>query len=248
MTSHSVPLDYRSPAVHDARVAAALQLLRIDDAASQTSVLLRFAGGAMLCLIGPVIATGMVGGIAFRTGRAAPSSLITFCIVTAVLVPLLMWYERRSRGEFVADAMSGADPSPPSSYGEWEMRRTTIWWVFWTECALLGPRLLWSAIDARRGSPATDQRTCSVAAEIAIELFDAGQGMSLGDLVRADRGGRDVVLAAQFLVSHEWAGISSQRDRVWLSSATRDRLARLNLPLTVATSRDLSRSHDPAVH
>jgi hypothetical protein len=153
---------------------------------------------------------------------------MTFVIVSAFLVPLLMWYERRTRGEFLTDSVRGeTSPFEASSYGEFEMQRSRMAWYGYVEIALTGPRLLWEVIDQLRGSTPVDQALRVIAAQVADELYEAGEGRSIGTLVREDRSIKVVWNAVHYLIRREWVDISSRKDRVWLASDVRERLARL---------------------
>jgi hypothetical protein len=99
--------------------------------------------------------------------------------------------------------------------------------IGYLEFALTGPRLLWEAIDSLRGRAPVDQGLRALAAGIVVELLDAGEGKQVRELARPDRPAPDVQRAVNYLVRRNWIGISSRRDRVWLGSDVRERLARV---------------------
>lgn len=222
-------LDYRSPATGSPRVQRVARELALAESLGGAAVAAKVALGVPLSLIGPFV----VAAVLFTMDRRLRAGVLpgfgaTFLLVAAAVVPLLMWLERRSRGEFFVDSVRGeTSPLAASGYGEYELQRTTFGWIAWTEIALTGPRLLWEAIDSLRGRAPVDHPFRILAAEIAVELLDAGEGVPVGQLVRPDRPAPLVLRAIEYLVQCDWAGLSSRRDRVWLATPVRERLARL---------------------
>jgi hypothetical protein len=180
-----------------------------------------------LCLVGPFFITVVAKSIELRSGgRALPGFLATWALVTLVLVPLLMWLERRTRGEFFSEAVSGeTSPLEASSYGEYHLQSTKFLWTAYTEVALTGPRLLWEFVDWVMQRPVGNASVRAVAAAVVLELLDAGQGLSIRQLVRADRPADVVKGAVRYLLGRDWIGTSKRGDRVWLLTPVRERLA-----------------------
>jgi hypothetical protein len=210
-----------------------MQELAVSESLSGAAVSLKLALGVPLCLIGPFVITALLVGIDGRLDLdILPGFGLAFLIVSAILVPLLLRLERHTRGEFLADSVRGEEsPFRASSYGEYELQSTKLGWIAWTEIALTGPRLIWEAYDALRGRPT---RTASrgeplrvLAAEVVVELLDRGEGMPVRELVKSGRSELDVSAAIDYLVQRDFAGVSSRRDRVWLSTPVRERLTRL---------------------
>jgi hypothetical protein len=156
-----------------------------------------------------------------------PSFAVTFALACLVLVPLLMWLERRTRGEYLTDAVRGeTSPLDASSLGEYELQKGKMIWTAYVESALLGPRLLWHVFDRARGTPAGDRTVRTVAAEIVVQLLDAGEGMPVRRLVRPGRTQPEIQWAIGYLRSRNFADLSSRKDRVWLTTPARERLTR----------------------
>ena len=223
-------LDYRSPAAAPSgRVERIVRELAMAETPGGAAVAMKIAAGVPLSLVGPFLVASAMCVFDRRLGAGVvPGFGATFLLVTVVLVPLLMWLERRSRGEFFLDAVRGeASPLAASSYGEYELQSTKFGWMAWTEIALTGPRLLWEVIDGYRGRVAGDPRLRVLAAEVTAELLDAGEGLPMRQLVRPDRPASVLARAVDYLMQRGWADVSSRRDRVWLATPVRERLARL---------------------
>ena len=226
-------VDYRTPGVGDHRVQAVLNLLGRDEATGMAAAWGKVGLGVLLTLIGPLLVATIISGVGARlSSRSDPASpppfAVTFGLCCLVLVPLLLWYERRTRGGFLNDAIQGeTSPMQASSYGEYELQKSKMAWIAYTEAALLGPRLLWHVYDWARGTPAVHQPARVAAAEIVVELFDAGGGVPIKRLVRPGRPLAEAHWSVKYLHSREWADVSAARDRVWLTTPTRERLIEL---------------------
>jgi hypothetical protein len=211
------------------RVQRVLGELAADEKLGAASVAVKILLGVPLCLLGPLLVTVILKFIEFRgNGDWLPAFGSTFLLVAAVLVPLLLLLEFRTRGGFFSDSLQGeSSPFTASSYGEYRLQSAKLAWLGYTEVALTGPRLVLEAVEALRGHKPVDLPLRVAAAEIVVDLFDAGQGMPVQQLVRPHRPLPVVWRAVNYLTRREWAGISSRRDRVWLATPVRERLARL---------------------
>jgi hypothetical protein len=212
-------LDYRT-AGSDRELLVA-QKLFAGEALSTVAVVAKLAAGLGLCLIGPLFVTGIVYAVEGRLGgRALPGFWATFLLLCLVLIPLLMWLERRTRGKFLDDSLAG-ESAGYSSYGEFELRSTTFLWTVYTEIALQGPRLLWGVIDWWSGRQSVSEAFRLAAAALAVELYDNGQGSPVVELVRPGRPRSVLYPAIRYLVWRDWADLSSRKDRVWLRTPAR---------------------------
>lgn len=225
----ATPLEYRSPATGTPRVQRLAHELKVAEALGGAAVATKLAVGVPLSLIGPFLIASFLFIIDRRVqADVLPGFGMTLLLACAVVVPWLMWLERRSRGEFFLDAVRGeTTPLGASSYGEYELQSAKFGWYAWTEIALTGPRLLWEAIDSLRGHAPVDQGFRLVAAEVVVELLDAGEGLPLRKLVLPERPAAMAQRVVAYLVRCQWADVSSCKDRVWLTSPVRARLARL---------------------
>jgi hypothetical protein len=223
-------LGYRTPGTGLPRVQRVLAELAMAEKVGMAGVATKLAIGVPLTLVGPLFITVVLLATMHRTAGRSPGFLMTFIVICGVVVPLLMWLERRTRGEFFSDSVRGeTSPFRASSYGEYELQSAKFTWIGYTEIALTGPRLVWEAIDTLRAGAAgpVDQPLRVTAAAIVVELLDAGEGKLIRALVRPERPMRDVQRVVNYLLRREWAGISTRRDRIWLASDVRERLGRL---------------------
>lgn len=221
------PLDYRNPLRGGDQVAWLANELAKDEALGAATASGKLALGLAMCLIGPAFVTMIAMDIENRWDwRSAPSFGVTFLIFAAILIPLLMWLERRTRGEFLADAMRGqSNPLSASSYGEFCLERDRVTWFVHTEIALLGPRLVWNFIDWMRGKPLVDAETRIEAVRIVAALYANDAARPIAELITPVHPRAAVARAIRYLMGKQWVDISARRDRVWLSSRVRQRLA-----------------------
>lgn len=221
-------LDYRSPRTTDHRVRQVLDKLGTVHSITSAGIVLKLLLGIPLTLLGPLIVTAGIRHAYVREQRDSVFNWVgVFFLVSLVMVPLLMWLERRTRGKFLNDPLMGEDISRPSSYGEFELRGHRTLWAIYTEFALYGPRLLWSVIDCFRTRTMVDSALLVVAAHVVVDLLDRGEAMNVRELIAPGRPGPMLVPALRFLQECDWVDTSRRRDRVWLRSPIRNRLANL---------------------
>jgi hypothetical protein len=220
-------LDYRTPVPAGESVDLVLHELVRSQSLDLAGAVVKLAIGLPLCLLGPLFVAVLIEPLVLRWGGGLlPSFGTIFLVLTAVLLPLLLWLERRTKGEYFADVMREESRTPPDSCDDDFRRRDTgLAWAFFTEIALLGPRLVWAFINWLRGRPHGEPSSRIVAAQIACELFAQGESLPLSALVRPDRPRAQVAAAVKQLLAIDWVGLSVHHDRVWLSSRTHDRLA-----------------------
>jgi hypothetical protein len=226
-------LDYRSPATGAHRVQRVMRQLEAAETFGAASVGIKLLVGIPLCLLAPLVVTLTLKRIewGWRTDFL-PGFEVTFLLAAAVLVPVLMGLARRTRGQTWADNVQDGMTAESSRYDVsstdgFRLRSPAMEWQVYTDIALAGPRLVWSVMDAVRGKVAVDPPLRVVAAEIAIGLFEAGESMSLRQLVRPNRPPWLVARAVRYLLRRDWLCISPGRDRVWLTTPARERLAKL---------------------
>jgi len=221
------PLDYRNPLRGGDSIAWIANELAKDEALGAATASGKLALGLAMCLIGPAFVTIVAMDIESRWDwRAAPGFGVTFLVCAAILIPILMRLERRTRGEFLADAMRGqSNPLSASSYGEFCLERDRVTWFVYTEIALLGPRLVWNFIDWMRGRPLVDAQTRLEAARIVAALHASDAARPIAELIAPEHPQAAVARAIRYLLGKQWIDLSARRDRIWLSSRVRQRLA-----------------------
>src|SRR4051794_4310701 len=100
-------LSYKSPhAATDERTARIVRHLRTRELGSFGRIVAGYALGVPLSFFAPALITRVLAGSP-RYGPLFPSvsSLAIFAVLSLLLVPLLFWYERRTRGEYFMDAL-----------------------------------------------------------------------------------------------------------------------------------------------
>lgn len=197
-------------------VAALSQTEAMDFAALAT----RLAIGVPLTLIAPFVIALFIKTIAFRLEWGWPLGFIsTFVLLSLLIVPWLMWYERRTNGGFYANAArEHGNPYDASSFGEYEINKTRAGIAAWAEISLTGPRLLWEFIDRVQGRGKLDTAKIAAAAELIDELIEAGQGIEIRELVTPARSRAKLNDLIDFLKRHDWADTSTDGKRVWVRS------------------------------
>ena len=229
---HQPPtLDYRSPDTGAHRVQRVMRELEAAETLGAASVGIKLLVGIPLCLLAPLVVTLVLKRIE-RRGDFLPGFEATLLLTAAIVVPLLMRSARRTRGPSFAEGVYDGMTAESSRYDVssiegFRLRSPAMEWQVYADIALAGPRLVWSAIDAVSGKVAVDPPLRVVAAEIAIGLFEAGESRLLRELVRPNRPPRLVARAVHYLLRRDWLCISPGRDRVWLATPVRERLARL---------------------
>jgi hypothetical protein len=226
-------LDYRSPATGAHRVQRVMRELEAAETFGAASVGIKLLVGIPLCLPAPLVVTVVLKRLEWRwRADFLPGFEATFLLAAAVLVPLLMRLARRTRRQHFADGVRDGMTAESSRYRVsgsegFRLRSPALEWHVYAEIALSGPRLVWSAIDAVSGKVAVDPPLRVAAAEVAVELCDAGESRALGELVRPNRPPPVVSRAVHYLLRRHWLCISTGRDRVWLTTPVRERLEKL---------------------
>src|SRR5262245_24217666 len=131
-------LDYRSPTTPQHRVQRVMTELERTEAADLARLAVKIIFGVLLCLVGPIVIAVVIKTIEARLGgHRLPPFWIFVVMVAIVVVPLLLWLDRRARGEFLTGAIEGeTNPLNASSYGEFGMQSTKMLWILYTEIAL----------------------------------------------------------------------------------------------------------------
>jgi hypothetical protein len=212
-------LEYRS-GVAGERTQHVLRELMSDESMSILLVAGKVALGLPLCLVGPLIVTAVLEWP--RRWQVPGDFGPTFLVISCITLPLLMWLERRTRGEFLWKSLDAVTPG----HKGWDTRPTPAGadLAAVVELALFGPRLLWSVIDWFREREPVDPVVRVTAAHIALELYDANNSRTLMELVRPDRPPAEVIRAANYLVRCGWTDLYRNSQRLRLRGFVRSRL------------------------
>src|SRR4051794_33417597 len=100
-------LPYRSPhTATDNRMARIVRHLRGRELWGFGRIIAGYVLGVPLCFVAPALITPLFAGTS-RYGPLFPSvsTSFIFTVLSLVLVPLLFWYEHRTRGEYFMDAL-----------------------------------------------------------------------------------------------------------------------------------------------
>jgi len=148
----------------------------------------------------------------------------------AVLVPLLFWTEWRTRGSFYTTSVlatygNRSDlPPPVTGFSDVDglirfVRHPRDPYVGLIELFLWGPRQILEAITTIHdsGCVAAADRNCAAEILRMLVLTDHAD-------VKALASGRqsEVGMAIAYLVYYDWIGISADRTKVWIETASRD--------------------------
>src|SRR5690606_30450861 len=111
----------------------------------------------------------------------------------------------------------------PSSYGEWEMNQAAASGAMITEAFCFGPRMVWQGMDGLRSRPLGESALLDRAAEVVHTLLRGDEGVCPTALLRAGETLADLTPVVRYLEQHEWVGVASRRNRLWLlTDARRD--------------------------
>jgi hypothetical protein len=102
------------------------EFLRAEDSRSMAGSLGLFLTGLGVCfVVGLAVATVLTLTTGFLKNYVPINWFGWFVVYWVILVPLLIWQERRSRTDYLVGALTDVDPSP-SSRGEYEVDRARV--------------------------------------------------------------------------------------------------------------------------
>ena len=185
--------------------------------------------GIVLCLPLPLVVAVVAKSVEVRQrAHLLPGFWGTFALASCVVVPLLLglhWLDRRKDGDYFSDAVDGTAPDAPSSYGEYRLQSGRLAAAAYADVIMLGPRMLWAFFEWLAGRQSGDAALRTAAAQVAVELLEAGEGLPVKRLIRLGRPAQEVTRCLRYLVAREWVGVSSDGRRAWLLTPARERLA-----------------------
>jgi hypothetical protein len=168
--------------------------------------------GLPLCLIGPLLITGIAWALTARRGNFI-DFWHTFWIVTAVGVPLLLLLAAALKGSVLDQAAEEGTFDASSVAGFYAARRAAGPLVV-IEIANAGPRMVLHSVRrllARRRAGSPD---FARVARAVVTLFAADGGIPPAQLVESGERAEVLEKLLPFLMFHDLADVSKNGDRV----------------------------------
>lgn len=192
-------------------------------------LLLKLIFGIPASFLAPFIGASLTVTISLKWGFF-PSFWGVFALLSLICIPLIYWRAMQHETDFLGEAagglgMSSADSLRTSSYGEWEMRNTWLTWAAYADLFFWGPNIVIEAYRAWRGDRAVALASRVRAIQVVKELRAKDGGVPVKDLLSPGEPIAALSGALRYLVRHEWVDMSERKDRVWLLSEARERLA-----------------------
>jgi|GEM_PF-1663256 len=228
--------------LEDWRVMAARVALRRRRRRHAFFTFIKLVVGLSVLAAAPVGGSLLLCSAARLAGYAVPwASCLT--VLALIFVPLLLWMEWRTRGQFLSHVLAdgaarledlhplGRLPGPHVALGGLAMV------AFWRnplgliggfiELLLLGPRLILEVARDRRLRRKLGRIDYRRAAEVLARLDAAGGGLPLTALLRSGERSGDLVALLRWLAEDEWVGVTADGQRVYLYTPGRNELQRL---------------------
>jgi hypothetical protein len=218
-SSIMVPLDYRSAL--DSRAQETLvRKMRLSSGASWVKIVVGLVAGLALTLFGAFIVASIIAGIVRAVAQRAPIGTI-YLIALPAIIAWAIWTVSRRRGNPLDEELTSYS-GPSSSYGEFEMRRVTVFAWIYTELLLWGPRTLVWAVDHLRSQSSLPDVDLGRAAGILLELARLDGGIEVADLIGRADSPQGVRRVLKYLKSTDWIDCGSKGRRVWLTSSAQE--------------------------
>ena len=200
-------------------------MIRLQEATSLAGSVGRLLLGLAACVVMGVIAATLATSLFYVV---AGTSLIGwkgwFGVYLIVLVPYLIWQERRSRDDYLTHALRSIDPEP-SSRGEHELDRAGLQIAIYASWLVWGPRALIDGVRGMRGlRTATQHAVFDRAGALVVRLSKAPGRVEIKKLLNAPEDMRIFGSAVDLLDKHGWIGKASDGDSLWLNSTFRNKL------------------------
>jgi hypothetical protein len=224
-------IPYRSPrAAADERTARIVRRLRMRELGGFARIVAGYALGVPLCFLAPAMITLLLTGSGGRYGPVLPpivSPGACFVVLSILMVPLLIWYERRTRGEYFMDALRewGGDDGPwfgGSIHRGVDTEGPGA--ILLMELFLFGPRLVIGATRSLRERSRVRHVPLALAADVLLHLLRHDGGIppaELRDVSTEATAVRDAIL---YLAFFDWVDLSKDRTRIWVLTDARKAL------------------------
>ena len=181
-------------------------------------------GGLMLMLVfGVVLAVVLkfLGFFVFGLDFSVTAWLILYLVA---LVPFLVWTERRARGGFFTFASGDVDVTRDSDGDDYLLERGAAHLNSAVNALLWPPRAFVAGLHAVRGVPERGlDLVLPEAADTLTLMLTLDGGVKIKDLVPADADPMGLMPVLKWLDAHDYIGISTKGDRVWVSSPAKKR-------------------------
>lgn len=204
---------------------AVKDLLRRQDTSSLAGSLGSLLWGVAVCFGGAFVAASFIYILLWLWFSTSYIGWVGwFWVYILVMVPLIIWSERKYRRDYLTAPVALTDPAP-SSIGEYQTDQFKQTANIVTGMVVWGPRKL---VDGVHG--VMQQRTplqnaaFDRAAILVLDLYRADGGVEIRDLLHAPEDMQVFGLAVDKLEAFGWIGKASNGRSLWLSSTFRARL------------------------
>jgi hypothetical protein len=200
-------------------------MLLVQETTSMAGSTGKLLAGIGVCLgMGFIFATVMVAVLYEAFGSSGIGWSGWYLVFLAVLVPWLIWRERRWRASYMVDTMMEVS-GKPSSRGEMEMDQMKVKIAFIMAMLVWGPRAVLDGYRGLRGSQTTAEKIIfNRAALLIADLAVIPGGVPIADLIHPPEDMRVFGSAVDLLDKHDWIGRSSDGLSLWLNSTFREKL------------------------
>lgn len=223
-------LDYRSPGTPGLGGDSIYRWLCTRHCLGVSGALLGIAVGSAVIVGGAWVVSGVAAWFAERLVSTQAAIMVgwpTFWIYLLVVTPLLVWRTLRTGGEFYEQQVldSNLFHGKPSSYGSWAYRGDVASTALYIDLLFWGPRLLIDGIRRLAGRDVVKSAArLRRASFILAHLLRASEAVRAKALRIPDEPQDEFQRVLAWLERHDYVGISSDGQRVWISSRVRDEL------------------------
>ncbi|MFT3788328.1 MAG: hypothetical protein QM770_19510 [Tepidisphaeraceae bacterium] len=241
--SNPPTLDYRTPTTDCDPVEAYLAASSRRTLAGAAAGVV--AGTVLVLLIGAGFATFACDVFLRFAHPLAHHWWLWFGAYLALVVPALLVYAKRRRSGSFGDVVLNSgwfDGTRAASSGEYEMRRSIVSISLLTDVVLWGPRVFVDGIEMLlgRGGALVPSATLKRGAGVLRTLLAKPDAMGRRALLQEGEDAARLAGVLHWLDARGHIGLSSDGQRVWLSTPCRTTLTRqlkLNRPVRMTQSR-----------
>jgi hypothetical protein len=201
------------------------RIIRLSDASSFAGSMGKLFLGVGVCLAaGFLLATVIVAILWNLFGTTLIGWTGWFLLYLLVLVPAIIWYERKFRENYILDAAVSSDPSP-SSRGEFEIINFNILTGAVSSLMVWGPRGLVDGIRGILGRRTVFQNAVlDRAVLLVLDLNVSSNRVEIKKLIIPPEDMKIFAQAVDMLLALDLAGRSTDGTSLWLISTFRQKL------------------------